>query len=60
MTFDTSWVCSICGRKRPSDKIDVRIVDVSEKNGFPPKTLHKHIRFCKDNAACAGKMQEAV
>jgi len=50
-----SWICHICGDKRPDDKINVRSLDTSKEFGLKDGTMSQNVRYCNDNPDCIEK-----
>lgn len=58
-----TWHCEICGRKREDTFISVHKIDISERHGYPPKTIVRNIKYCNDDAYCvmaaqAGRVED--
>jgi len=47
-----TWMCHICGKERPDDKISVHTKDVSADYGGLPGTMKMNTRYCNDNPDC--------
>lgn len=50
-----SWICHICGKDRPDNKIEVRSIDVSDQYKLPKGTMKNNVRYCNDNPDCIEK-----
>jgi len=50
-----TWICHICGVRRPDAAISVRTYDKSKEYSWPPRTMMEIIRFCNDNPKCVEK-----
>ena len=56
--FKITWICDICGRERPDEKISVAKADISKKYFLPPGTATKNTKYCNDNPECAKAARE--
>jgi hypothetical protein len=51
-----SWICHICGERRPDEFISVYSKDVSLELGFKKKGLaQQNVRYCNDKKECKDK-----
>jgi hypothetical protein len=56
MNEDLTWICHICGRERPDDKISVYSSRVETINGKPIEAeVTQNVRYCNDNPDCIEK-----
>jgi hypothetical protein len=45
---DSTWVCHVCGKERPDDKISVH----STKKMVGDVEITQNVRYCNDNPDC--------
>ena len=49
---EITWLCHICGRERPDERISVYQIDISAHFGVLPNHALHNVRYCNDNPAC--------
>ena len=47
-----TWICHICGKRRPDRYISVRTLDISKKYGLPVGAIKQNVRYCNDKVSC--------
>jgi len=50
--MNDTWICHICGKRRPDRYISVRVSDISEEHGLPIGTMKQNVRYCNDKVSC--------
>lgn len=51
--MELTWICDICGKRRPDGAISVHTRDISEIFNLSPGMAHENIKFCNDKDKCS-------
>ena len=55
---NSTFVCEICGHRRPHDKISVESRDISAQSNLPAGHAMRNINYCNDRLVCSTRAKE--